>query len=145
MERRFRDFVADQAFPCVGAKSALARGGMEIVIARDITSAWDDVRICEVLLDFAARPERSIARIARRTHSRTFSRGSPTLPRSGARAADHRGAAPAGKRAIALTSSRSPGAASAVTPTQVNGKDAPGRNRSLTARNSGQCVAKSTW
>lgn len=55
LERRFRDFVADQAFPCVGAKSALARGGMEIVIARDITSAWDDVRICEVLLDFAAR------------------------------------------------------------------------------------------
>lgn len=55
LEARFRDFIAGRDFPCVGAKSALARGGLETLVARDITSAWDDVRICEALLDFAAR------------------------------------------------------------------------------------------
>lgn len=42
---RFRAFVRDPAFPCVGAKSALSRDQMEIVVARDITSAWDDLAI----------------------------------------------------------------------------------------------------
>ena len=32
-------------FPCVGAKSALSKGQMRILVARDITSAWDDMRI----------------------------------------------------------------------------------------------------
>ena len=55
LEARFRDFIADRAFPCVGAKSALGRGGLEVMVARDITSSWDDVRISEALLDYAAR------------------------------------------------------------------------------------------
>ena len=39
LAERFRDFVRAADFPCVGAKSALARGQMRIVIARDIRSA----------------------------------------------------------------------------------------------------------
>ena len=49
----FRTFVRDPAFPCVGAKSALAKGQMRIVVARDIRSAWDDLRIYPGLLDLA--------------------------------------------------------------------------------------------
>ncbi len=41
----FRSFIRDPAFPCVGAKSALARDQMRILVARDIASAWDDLDI----------------------------------------------------------------------------------------------------
>jgi FPC/CPF motif-containing protein YcgG len=50
---RFRAFVRDQAFPCVGAKSAIGRGQMKFVVARDIRSSWDDLRIYAALLEFA--------------------------------------------------------------------------------------------
>jgi FPC/CPF motif-containing protein YcgG len=50
---RFRDFVRDRAFPCVGAKSAVGRGQMKFVVARDIQSSWDDLRIYSALLEFA--------------------------------------------------------------------------------------------
>ena len=50
---RFGDFIRDAAFPCMGAKSALARDLLRIVIARDINSAWDDLRIYAALLEFA--------------------------------------------------------------------------------------------
>lgn len=43
--------VKDTAFPCVGAKSALAKGQMDIVVARDLRSAWDDLRILPMLGD----------------------------------------------------------------------------------------------
>ena len=46
--------VEDPAFPCVGAKAALARGSLEVVVARDLGSAWDDLRIHDRLLHFAA-------------------------------------------------------------------------------------------
>ena len=46
--------VADAAFPCVGAKAALAKGTLEVFGCRDIRSSWDDVRIHEQLLHFAA-------------------------------------------------------------------------------------------
>ncbi len=49
----FTDFVRDTAFPCVGAKSALAKDGMRFVVGRDIRSAWDDLRIYPNLLDLA--------------------------------------------------------------------------------------------
>lgn len=42
---KFEEFVRDAAFPCVGAKSALNKGQMHFVIADDICSAWDDLRI----------------------------------------------------------------------------------------------------
>ncbi|MFE1599672.1 guanitoxin biosynthesis heme-dependent pre-guanitoxin N-hydroxylase GntA [Methylobacterium sp. ID0610] len=50
-----RAFIRERGFPCVGAKSALSKGQMRIVVARDITSAWDDMRIYPALLAVAAR------------------------------------------------------------------------------------------
>ena len=42
---QFENFVRDPAFPCVGAKAALARDNMRIIVCRDLGSAWDDLRI----------------------------------------------------------------------------------------------------
>jgi uncharacterized protein len=50
----FQQFVRNPGFPCVGAKSALAKGQMRFVVGRDIRSAWDDLRILPGLLDIAA-------------------------------------------------------------------------------------------
>lgn len=50
----FRTFVRDPAFPCVGAKAALSRGQMEILTARNITSAWDDLAVLPRLAALAA-------------------------------------------------------------------------------------------
>ena len=55
LAQAFEAFVRDAAFPCVGAKSALARSQMNIVVARDITSAWDDLRIHPGLFEAARR------------------------------------------------------------------------------------------
>ncbi|HEY8591872.1 MAG TPA: guanitoxin biosynthesis heme-dependent pre-guanitoxin N-hydroxylase GntA [Sphingomicrobium sp.] len=44
--------IADEHFPCVGAKSALARGQLKTLVCRSIDSAWDDVRIHSALLDW---------------------------------------------------------------------------------------------
>jgi hypothetical protein len=41
----FEEFVRNAAFPCVGAKAALNKGQMHFVLADDICSAWDDLRI----------------------------------------------------------------------------------------------------
>src|SRR4051794_2915175 len=54
----FRDFIQNPAFPCVGAKSALSRGQIRIVVARDLTSGWDDLRIYPALLAFVSRYRR---------------------------------------------------------------------------------------
>lgn len=43
-------FVERREFPCVGAKSALAQGSLEIATAWSITSAWDDLRIHDELV-----------------------------------------------------------------------------------------------
>lgn len=51
---RFHAFVADHAFPCVGAKSALARGQIKVVVARSIASAWNDLQIHDALMAFVA-------------------------------------------------------------------------------------------
>ena len=50
---RFTDFIAGAGFPCVGAKAALNRDGMRFIVARDLGSAWDDLRIIPALLDLA--------------------------------------------------------------------------------------------
>jgi FPC/CPF motif-containing protein YcgG len=50
---RFREHIAAAEFPCVGAKSALARGTLRIIAARDITSAWNDVEVHDELLTWA--------------------------------------------------------------------------------------------
>lgn len=41
----FKNFVSAADFPCVGAKSALNKGQMHFIVADDISSAWDDLRI----------------------------------------------------------------------------------------------------
>jgi FPC/CPF motif-containing protein YcgG len=50
---RFRAFIQDRNFPCVGAKSALGKGNMRIIVGRDLRSAWDDLRIHPALMDIA--------------------------------------------------------------------------------------------
>ncbi|HEX8486844.1 guanitoxin biosynthesis heme-dependent pre-guanitoxin N-hydroxylase GntA [Sphingomonas sp.] len=45
--------VADRAFPCVGAKAALAKGTLNVLAANRIDSAWDDLRIHDGLIRFA--------------------------------------------------------------------------------------------
>jgi FPC/CPF motif-containing protein YcgG len=54
LAEQFRRFVKRSSFPCVGAKSALARGQIQFVVARDMTSAWDDLRIYSALYGFTA-------------------------------------------------------------------------------------------
>jgi FPC/CPF motif-containing protein YcgG len=54
LAHRFRAFVEDREFPCVGAKATLKRDGMRFIVARDFHSAWDDLRIMPALLDLAA-------------------------------------------------------------------------------------------
>ena len=49
LKQRFREFVKDTSFPCVGAKAALSRGTMAILVARDIRSGWDDMTIWPAL------------------------------------------------------------------------------------------------
>lgn len=49
LAERFRAFVRDPGFPCVGAKSALSKGQLHILVARDLRSAWDDMRIWPAL------------------------------------------------------------------------------------------------
>jgi len=55
LAHRFRDFIRASEFSCVGAKSALAREQIKILVARDIRSSWDDLRILPELHDFAVR------------------------------------------------------------------------------------------
>jgi FPC/CPF motif-containing protein YcgG len=45
----FRDFIQNPVYPCVGAKSALAKGTLDILIARDLRSNWNDRHIYEGL------------------------------------------------------------------------------------------------
>ena len=52
LQRKFEAFVRDRAFPCVGAKSALARGTLKVVPCRSISSSWDDLRIHGELLEW---------------------------------------------------------------------------------------------
>lgn len=53
IEQRFRAFIEQRDFPCVGAKSALARGTLRTVRCRSIASNWDDLVIYEALLDWS--------------------------------------------------------------------------------------------
>ena len=53
IEDELLDFVGQPDFPCVGAKSAMARGALKILPCWSLTSAWDDVRIHRELLEWA--------------------------------------------------------------------------------------------
>lgn len=54
LAQRFQAFVRAAEFPCVGAKSALSRDRMRIFVARDLASAWDDLRILPEIVQLAA-------------------------------------------------------------------------------------------
>ncbi len=45
--------IAEAGFPCVGAKSAMARGTLKVLAGRSLESAWNDVQIHSELLDWA--------------------------------------------------------------------------------------------
>lgn len=45
--------IAAADFPCVGAKSALARGTLKTLVCHSLASGWDDVRIHRELMDWA--------------------------------------------------------------------------------------------
>ena len=49
----FQRFIEERDFPCVGAKSALKASRLQVMVARDIASSWDDLRIYPALLAFA--------------------------------------------------------------------------------------------
>ena len=55
LAERFAAFIGGADFPCVGAKAALNRDGIQFVVGRDFGSAWDDLRIMPGLLDLARR------------------------------------------------------------------------------------------
>lgn len=55
LAQSFRSLLQDPAFPCVGAKSALSRDDLKIVVAQDVTSGGDDLRIYAALLAFVSR------------------------------------------------------------------------------------------
>ena len=67
LEEEFYSSIQSPEFPCVRAKSALARGTLKVLSARDLTSAWNDVVIHRELLawslDYQADPSgfRSLA------------------------------------------------------------------------------------
>jgi uncharacterized protein len=55
LAEHFAAFLRGPDFPCVGAKSALAHGAVEMLEARDIRSAWNDLDILAAITDFARR------------------------------------------------------------------------------------------
>ncbi|MBB3695125.1 guanitoxin biosynthesis heme-dependent pre-guanitoxin N-hydroxylase GntA [Sphingomonas sp. BK580] len=54
LETLLHGHVAERSFPCVGAKAALARGTLDVLACSRIDSAWDDLRIHDGLVRFAA-------------------------------------------------------------------------------------------
>lgn len=50
-----RDMIGGDAFPCVGAKAALAHDHIEFLQGASITSPQQDDAICQALTDFARR------------------------------------------------------------------------------------------
>ena len=53
--------ISDPAFPCVGAKSALARGTLRELVCHSLVSGWDDVRIHSELLEWVREYRRDPA------------------------------------------------------------------------------------
>nr|WP_137788073.1 guanitoxin biosynthesis heme-dependent pre-guanitoxin N-hydroxylase GntA [Sphingomonas sp. 3P27F8] len=52
-EKALAEYVSDPAFPCVGAKAALARGTLSVLACKNIESSWDDLRIHDAISHFA--------------------------------------------------------------------------------------------
>ncbi len=54
LQRKMFEHVDQSDFPCVGAKAALAKGTLAVLACNRIDSAWDDLRIHDGLMRFAA-------------------------------------------------------------------------------------------
>lgn len=52
-KEELRARIAEPDFPCVGAKSALAKGTLKTLVCHSLESGWDDVRIHRELMDWA--------------------------------------------------------------------------------------------
>lgn len=52
-EEELRQRITTPDFPCVGAKSALARGTLKTLVCHSLASNWDDLRIHRELMDWA--------------------------------------------------------------------------------------------
>lgn len=52
-EEELRARIAQPDFPCVGAKSALARGTLKTLVCHSLASGWDDVMIHRELMAWA--------------------------------------------------------------------------------------------
>ena len=52
-EEELRERIVAPEFPCVGAKSALARGTLKTLVCHSLSSGWDDVRIHRELMEWA--------------------------------------------------------------------------------------------
>lgn len=52
-EDELRQRIAEPEFPCVGAKSALAKGTLKTLVCHSLDSGWDDVLIHRELMDWA--------------------------------------------------------------------------------------------
>lgn len=52
-EEELRACISAVEFPCVGAKSALARGTLKTLVCHSLASGWDDVVIHRELMDWA--------------------------------------------------------------------------------------------
>ena len=50
IENRFFDYIESADFPCLGAKSAIAKGQLEVFVATDLRSNEDDKTIHDVLV-----------------------------------------------------------------------------------------------
>ncbi|MFC3230881.1 guanitoxin biosynthesis heme-dependent pre-guanitoxin N-hydroxylase GntA [Marinibaculum pumilum] len=59
MTARFRRFVEERSFPCVGAKAALGRDGMEFYVGRSLTDRRDDGALLLALYRFVERYRRA--------------------------------------------------------------------------------------
>jgi len=52
LETEFLNRITDPDFPCVGAKSAVAKDHLKVLAAHNIGSGWDDLRIHRELIDW---------------------------------------------------------------------------------------------
>ncbi|MBC2778667.1 YqcI/YcgG family protein [Parasphingopyxis sp. GrpM-11] len=59
IERRFERFISNPAYPCVGAKSAVAQGQVEYYHGSNLCSAWDDLALIMALQEFGRRYRRN--------------------------------------------------------------------------------------
>lgn len=55
IEQSYQDFINVQSFPCIGAKAALAKGGVNCMVAGHIACPTDDMRILDYLYAFTER------------------------------------------------------------------------------------------